>query len=296
MKKLRVNPILRKELRIGSRSIKTCMAIMGVNLGLSLIVFIVMASLSGQALVESYNYSALVMVFPYLAVLECVVVSFMVPILTSGSISGERERQTLDIMLTTPLKTFSIAIGKLESVVVIVMMYLISAIPVMAVSFILGGLSWSALFWQIVLMLYISVYVGSIGIFCSSFLKRSLAASALTILIEMAIGLITLIVFFVLIAFGEMQAINHNRSFTLSWQALILTVNPYVPFVEFMLQTFSGNGLADLFERAGCSKGWETIYRFWVPLSGIINLGISIGFLKLGANCIGVTHNRRKKK
>lgn len=296
MKKIQINPILRKELRISSRSIKTCLAIMGVNLGLALIVFVVLAALSGQAVTGGYSYSALVTMFPYLAVLECVLVSFMVPIMTSGSISGERERQTLDIMLTTPMKSISIALGKLESVVVIVMMYLISAIPIMAVSFILGGLSWSALFWQIVLMLYISVYVGSIGIFCSSVVKKSLAASALTILMEMAIGFLTLIVFLVIIALGEVQAMNHNRTFIASWQPLILTVNPFVPFVEFMMQTFLGQGLADAFEAMGCTGGWNSFYKIWVPLSGAINLVISFGFLRLAAHYIGATHNKRKKK
>ena len=174
MKKIiRMNPILRKELMVGSRSIKMSLAIMGVNALLTFIVLLVIAVTSLESAYGGYDYSGLGTLFPVLSCIECGMLSLIVPIITFGSISGEREKQTLDIMLTTPVSPFAIALGKLEAAMMVVMMYIISSVPVMAISFVLGGMSWWALIGLFVMLLSIGIYVGSVGVFCSSLVKKN---------------------------------------------------------------------------------------------------------------------------
>lgn len=195
MKKLkRINPILKKELMVGSRSMKMSFGILGVNAFLTLIVILVILATNGASKFSGYNYSRLVCLFPILGCVECGILSLVVPIITSGSISGEREKQTLDIMLTTPVKPFSIALGKLGSAMAIVMMYMISSIPVMAIAFVLGGMSWWSLLGLIGMMLYLGIYVGSVGIFCSSVVKKSIMATVLTIVIGISIITVTFVI------------------------------------------------------------------------------------------------------
>lgn len=194
-KKWHINPILKKELMVGSRSIKMSFAIMGVNAFLTLIVLLVIAVTNMTGVFSGYDYSSLIWLFPILGCVECGLLSLIVPILTSGSISGERERQTLDIMLTTPMSPFSIALGKLGSAMVNVMMYMVSSIPIMAIAFVLGGMSWWALLGLIVMLLYLGLYVGSVGIFCSSVVKKSIMATVLTIVIGIVIIVVTTIIF-----------------------------------------------------------------------------------------------------
>ena len=81
--------------------------------------------------------------FPVLAVCELCIIGLIVPIITSTSISGERERQTLEIMLTTPVRPISIVAGKLLSAVATTAMYVIATLPFMAVAFIVGGMDCS---------------------------------------------------------------------------------------------------------------------------------------------------------
>src|SRR5438093_9090140 len=51
--------------------------------------------------------------FLFLVIFQVVLLAFITPALTAGAISGERERQTLDLLFVTPIAPFSIIWGKL---------------------------------------------------------------------------------------------------------------------------------------------------------------------------------------
>lgn len=299
-KKIRMNPILKKELRVGARTMKMSWGIFGFNAFLTLIVVLVMAIVGADSKFSGYDYGDLIMLFPVLGCVECGILSLVVPIITSGSISGERERQTLDIMLTTPVKPFSIALGKLGSAMMLVMTYMVSSIPVMAIAFVLGGMSWMALFELIVMMLYLGAYVGSVGIFCSSVVKKSIAATVLTIIIGIGIILITSIIFGVgssiAVYYQTVHAVQGtSATVDLGLLPMILMLNPYSPFFDFMLRTTSSYSIYEILsETKSMPVVLEVIYKGWIPVSVILNLLIAAGFLKLASRNIAVTRNRRK--
>lgn len=295
--KWKMNPILRKELMVGSRSMKMSFAIMGINGFLTLIVILVML-LAGSSGLSNYDYSNLIYLFLVLGCIECGIISLVVPIITSGSISGEREKQTLDIMLTTPVKPFSIAVGKLESAMVVVMMYMISNIPLFAISFVLGGLSWWALLGLIGMMLYLGIYVGSVGIFCSSVVKKSVGATILTIAIGIGIITITATIFGIwngLAAYLGTLAYGTSYDYEMGASLMVLMLNPYAPFFDFMVRTMSSFSVYKMWDSVGNGnillKG---IYHGWIPISMIMNMAISFGFLKLAARNIAATRNRKR--
>ena len=300
-KHIQINPILKKELMVGSRNMKMSWAIFGLNAFLSVIAVVTMYSLELNAEYSGYNYANLVSLFPILGIVECVILSLVIPIITSGSISGERERQTLDIMLTTPVKPFPIALGKLGSALMRVMMYMISSIPVLSIAFILGGLNWASLFGLIVMMLYIGIYVGSIGIFCSSAVKKSVAATVLTMLISWAVTLLTILLFAMLLSIKTMLVVGSGTySISIVYEPLILMLNPYAPVVDFFLQSCSSIGVYDILTDFVSAKGFPTVLRFiyqhWMVFSTVWNLLVSFGFLKLAAHNIAATHNHKVKK
>lgn len=300
-KHIQINPILKKELMVGSRNMKMSWAIFGLNAFLSAIAVVTMYSLELNAEYSGYNYANLVSLFPILGIVECVILSLVIPIITSGSISGERERQTLDIMLTTPVKPFSIALGKLGSALMLVMMYMISSVPVLSIAFILGGLNWASLFGLIVMMLYIGIYVGSIGIFCSSAVKKSVAATVLTMLISWAVTLLTILLFVMLLSIKTMLAVSSGTySISIVYEPLVLMLNPYAPVVDFFLQSCSSIGVYDILADFLTVRKFPTVLRFiyqhWMVFSTAWNLLVSFGFLKLAAHNIAATHNHKVKK
>lgn len=296
-KKFRINPIMKKDMMVGARSIKMSFAIMGINAFLTLIVLFVMATSSMVGGMSGYDYSSLSYLFLALGCVECGLLSLIVPIITSGSISGERERQTLDIMLTTPVSPFSIALGKLGSAMMVVMMYMITSIPVMAIAFVLGGMSWWALLGLFGMLLYLGVYVGSVGVFCSSVVKKSVMATILTIVIGVAIITITFVILTVGLGVKSYEAtLNNANNITVGATPMIMMLNPYSPLVDFFIRTMSSYSLYDLIKETGTlSAGYSKIYQAWIPISLVLNLLVSFGFLKLAARNIAVTRNKKRK-
>lgn len=296
--KWNINPILKKELMVGSRSMKMSFAIMGINGFLTLVVILVMMIASGASVLSGYDYSNLICLFPVLGCIECGILSLVVPIITSGSISGEREKQTLDIMLTTPVKTFSIAVGKLESAMVVVMMYMISSIPLLAIAFVLGGLSWWALLGLIGMMLYLGIYVGSVGIFCSSVVKKSVAATILTLAIGIGIITLTTVIFSSwngLAAYMGLLKYGESYDYEMGASLIVLMLNPYAPFFDFMVRTMSSQSVFMMWDSIGNGNViLKGIYHGWIPISMIMNLLVSYGFLKLAARNIAATRNKKK--
>ena len=296
-KRLRMNPIMKKEMMVGSRSIKMSLALMGINGFLAFIVLMVMGSNSVVGGMAGYDYSALSYLFPVLGCVECGLLSLIVPIITSGSISGERERQTLDIMLTTPVSPFSIALGKLGSAMMVVMMYMITSIPVMAIAFVLGGMSWWALLGLFAMLLYLGFYVGSVGIFCSSVVKKSVLATILTITIGIGIIFLTTIIMYIGLALKAYEAsLTNATNIEIGAIPMIMLLNPYSPFVDFLIRVMSSTSLYEIIKESGSlSPLYVGIYKFWIPISVVLNLLVSVGFLKLAALNIAATRNKKRK-
>src|SRR5690606_12847273 len=79
--------------------------------------------------------------FMVLAYLQLGLILFITPGLTSGVISGERERQTLNILLTTAQSSTSIIISKLTSSISYLLLLLAASLPFYSLVFLFGGVS-----------------------------------------------------------------------------------------------------------------------------------------------------------
>jgi ABC-type transport system involved in multi-copper enzyme maturation permease subunit len=112
--------------------------------------------------------------FMILAVVTIFLASLVVGIRCSGTVSGEREKQTWEALLLTPLATQMLVRGKLRGIMRASYPYLRAyAIPAVGLS-ILGGVA--AFAWTVIalpvtwLAMY---YVGAAGIWCSVYSKTS---------------------------------------------------------------------------------------------------------------------------
>src|SRR4029078_2289434 len=78
-------------------------------------------------------------IFAAVLLLMTLQVVFLAPSSTAGAISLEREKQTLELLVTTPISSFAIVIGKLLSPLVYVFLLIAASVPLMAVVFVFGG-------------------------------------------------------------------------------------------------------------------------------------------------------------
>ena len=88
--------------------------------------------MSASAEIGRTMFSALIM-------LLTLIVLVLAPASTAGAISLEREKQTLDLLTTTPISSLAIILGKLLSALSWVFLLLLASIPVTALVFTFGG-------------------------------------------------------------------------------------------------------------------------------------------------------------
>lgn len=107
-------------------------------------------------------------------------VIFVGPAFTAGAISGEKERQTYDLLRTTLLSAESFVTGKLLSALSYVFLLIFAAIPLQSIAFLLGGVSLLELFLSQAIIAVAAVTFALYGLFCSSSMRTTLAASVAT--------------------------------------------------------------------------------------------------------------------
>jgi ABC-type transport system involved in multi-copper enzyme maturation permease subunit len=154
-------------------------------------------------------------IFAALLMLETLLVVFLAPMSTAGAISLEREKQTLEMLAATPITSAAIVFGKLVSALVYVWLLIAASIPLTAVVFVFGGVAPEDLVRGYLVLIVTALGFGSFGLFCSSIVKRTQAATAITIfgVLGLSIGTLFVIVFWQAlattnVAFGQTGPVN----------------------------------------------------------------------------------------
>jgi ABC-type transport system involved in multi-copper enzyme maturation permease subunit len=133
-------------------------------------------------------------IFIAILILQTVLVVILAPALTSGAISSEREKQTLELLITTPVSTLGMVTGKLVSSLAFVLLLILASVPLMSAVFAFGGIAPEDLLKAYVILFAAAFSLGSIGLFMSALIKRSQLATALSYLVVLALVLGSVIV------------------------------------------------------------------------------------------------------
>ncbi|MFA9463354.1 MAG: ABC transporter permease [Velocimicrobium sp.] len=245
--KFKINPVYKKELKISVRTIRMAMIILGYNVILGLIGILSFFVTFEYSYYNTVKYSGVLEIYLFLAVIEFGLVLFVVPAFTSSAISGEREKQTLEILLTTKLKPSQIIVGKLLSSISSTLLLVFSSLPILALVFSIGGIR---LFDLIQLMIFCTtsaVFIGSIGIFFSTCFKKTVPSTVFTY------GCVILLIFGTLavIAAGYIIGVqDYDKQFYASGATgeysppgvgsaiLLLLINPAASLLALVSQQF----------------------------------------------------------
>lgn len=174
------NPIIRKELMARMRGGKPMITIV---------------SYVAATVIFSYGYTGMISVNPFMdnsrlgislfamiTMLQLGFIIFIIPSLTSNTISREKESGTLDILLTTPLSSWKIVVGKLISSIAYSSLLIIASLPALSVVFVYGGVPPGVIIKIYFVIFTVIVTYGTIGIFFSTIFKKSQTASAFSYL------------------------------------------------------------------------------------------------------------------
>lgn len=172
--KFRLNPVLMKELKVKMRSWKVIILIGIYNLVLTLLtIFITKISMDEYSFTVSTD--VIIGIYTFMAVMQFGLVTLISPALTAGAISGEREKQTLDILLSTTMKHRSIIVGKLLASLSHMLLLVVSSLPTFSIIFLYGAIGVKELLQLFLFYIVTALTFGSIGIFFSTFFKKSTA-------------------------------------------------------------------------------------------------------------------------
>lgn len=157
--------------------------------------------------------------------MELLLIVFIVPALTAGAITGERERKTYDLLQTTLLSAPTFIMGKMESALSYIVLLLLSAIPLQSIAFLFGGVSQIEVLVTFVLLMASAFVLGAMGMFFSAVVERTMSATVrvytVAIVLVFALPLVSTFVFqgaFVA-AINQVALISQQDPF---WQALMI--------------------------------------------------------------------------
>ncbi len=175
------NPVVIKELRGRMRGWRAAAVLISqlviLSCFASFVYFIIAEASSNSGTVGSTIGQAL---FYSTYLLQMVMVVFLSPAFTAGAISGERERKTLELLVTTLLPTHSLVLGKLVSALAYIVLLILVALPIESLAFVFGGVVLPEVIIGTLLLLATALLSGAVGIFISSLMKSSIASTVLT--------------------------------------------------------------------------------------------------------------------
>lgn len=176
------NPVTVKELRSrmrGRRAFVVLSVYLFVMGGFISLVYLAFASSSGGPFGPDAREVGRV-IFSTVVGIQAFLVLFIGPSFTAGAISGEKERQTYDLLRTTLLSAPAFVTGKLLSSLSYVLLLIFTAVPIQSIAFLLGGVSFFELLLSQLLLVVAAIAFSIFGLYCSTVMRSTLGASVTT--------------------------------------------------------------------------------------------------------------------
>ncbi len=116
-------------------------------------------------------------VFEFMAFMQLSLVALFAPALAAGAISGERERQTFDVLLVSRLSAVGIVWGKLVASVAFMLLLILAALPLFAAVFLFGGIDFEQFAITQILTVTTAVSIAAVSLLMSAAFARTLTST-----------------------------------------------------------------------------------------------------------------------
>lgn len=300
------NPVYNREMRVSSRSIRLPMILLLFNGILSMVSLLNMYSVVKQVKASAViQYSSFMDMYEFVTTIEFILLMLIVPAVTAASISSERERQTLELMLTTQMTAFQVVMGKLLSSLSTLLLLILSGMPAVAMVFVYGGITWLDAISLFLCYITVAFFAGSVGICFSAMLKRSTVSTVVTygVMIAVAAGTYFINKFALSLSAmslnqtAVMYALGEKMGDTLLRRSVLS-----VPF-ESGGDIFCDHKQTDREQftdvRDLWPVGWSPpalLMEHWIPISILLQLAVGVVLIVLAVRCVEPVKKRHKKR
>ena len=223
-------PIFDKELRVSSRRRRSYLLRFAYILLLSIFILLIWYSTFGIRSSGSAVYIAsrlslagrqLITIITWF---QFVAAQLIAIVMLSSSVSDEIHTGTLSVLMTTPISSFQIVIGKLLCKLLQLVILLAISLPLLAIVRVLGGVPWNYVISSVCITMTAVMLAGTVSLFLSIIYRHSYAVVLITIVGYLLVfgalpGLFNLLAVFGLFIF--------NRGVT---QSITAMTNPFVAF------------------------------------------------------------------
>lgn len=279
-----MNRVLKNELKLSTRTIKTSMIIFAFNGILVIGSLIILFKTSNDTLNYNYvNYNNLLFLYKMIGYMEFIILMLLVPAITATAITGERDRKTLDLLLVTRMKPRDIIVGKLLASLSTIVLLIVASTPILFLAFVYGGISVMDVIITIGVLMISAFFVGSIGILCSTICKKTSTAlvSSYSIILGIILGGYGIVMFAQYIVRGNEMVQNSVNS--LSGLIYLLLPNPAITFYGAICnQVGSFQVLKNFLQSLGANVN-SAIIDVWIPVSIVVQILLSFLFIGIAA-------------
>jgi ABC-type transport system involved in multi-copper enzyme maturation permease subunit len=185
---LRDNPVLMRELLVNLRSPRAFTLQFAYVVFLSVVVYFAWPTVSGG--VAQVGASTAQRLFDLFFLGQFFLVALVAPTFAAGTITGEKERKTYEMLLASPLEPMTILIGKLLSSLTYLVLLILSSLPLMILCFLLGGILLSEITRAYLILVLAAGTFGLISVACSSFFRRTSSALVVSYLVILPLALV----------------------------------------------------------------------------------------------------------
>jgi ABC-type transport system involved in multi-copper enzyme maturation permease subunit len=136
---------------------------------------------------------------------QYVLASMMAPSFAAGAITGEKERQTYEMLLASPLRPAAIVLGKMVASLTHLAVLIFASLPIVMLCLPLGGVSPYEVMAAYLGLIVSVITFGMISVACSSYFKRTSASLVVSYLLILPLALAGVLLWNWLSNFGQLR-------------------------------------------------------------------------------------------
>lgn len=240
--------------------------------GLFVIAYWTVRSESGVSVGSSATVAPYNQVFAFVVGAEMLFALVAVPGGAASAFAGERERQTLDVLLVTPLSPARLTRGKVATACAFPLLFLVAALPMQAAAAVLGGVGLQTWFMVTVILATTTIALAVFTVWLSAY-----AGSSRTVIWQAYGSLLGLNVVLPIIAlavgpaiyfgiFGSPSSTTAEAAWTAAIADGIVSLDPWYAFTASLEQPTQGTNLAVLTSPGVVASATHTSVQPWLVL------------------------------
>jgi len=199
------NPVLQRELLVNLRMLRAFILLFAYIALLGLVVYAAWPQADRLNLTETPEEAKRLVNMFFLG--QFVLLSLMTPSFAAGTITGEKERKTYEMLLASPMRPGAIVTGKLFAAMAHLAVLVFCSLPIVMLCLPLGGVHYTEVLGTYAAMAAAVVTFGMISVAASSYFPRTIAAQVVSYLIILPMALAGIIFYSVSQEFAAFRLI-----------------------------------------------------------------------------------------